>query len=92
MKSPTKFVQPLTAQQREQLQGIMRSSVSYRKRIRAHAVLLSERRYSIDHIAGIYQVDRDRVSNWLDRWAQARFDGLEDSHRSGRPRTRRGQE
>jgi hypothetical protein len=30
--------------------------------MRAHAVLLSERRYSLDQIADIYQGDRDCVS------------------------------
>ena len=62
MKTPTKFVKPLTSKQREQLREIMTSAAPQRKRMRAHAVLLSERRYSIDQIADIYQVDRDRVS------------------------------
>jgi hypothetical protein len=62
MKTPTKFVKPLTSEQREQLGAIMKSCAPQRKRMRAHAILLSERRYSIDQIADIYQVDRDRVS------------------------------
>ena len=53
--------------------------------MRAHAVLLSERRYSIDQIADIYQVDRDRVSQWVDWWEEYQFDGLDDDSRSGRP-------
>jgi transposase len=53
--------------------------------MRAHAILLSERRYSIDQIADIYQVDRDRVSLWLDWWEHCQFDGLDDNPRSGRP-------
>src|SRR5262249_7030157 len=85
MKTPTKFVEPLTSEQREQLKEIMKSSAPQRKRMRAHAVLLSERRYSIDQIADIYQVDRDRVSLWLDWWEEFKFDGLDDDPRSGRP-------
>jgi transposase len=53
--------------------------------MRAHAILLSERRYSIDQIADIYQVDRDRVSLWLDWWEHCQFGGLDDDPRSGRP-------
>lgn len=53
--------------------------------MRAHAILLSERRYSIDQIADIYQVDRDRVSQWLDWWEEYQFDGLDDDPRGGRP-------
>src|SRR4029453_19332021 len=68
MKTPTKFVKPLTTAQRDQLQAIMKSSAPQRTRMRAHAVLLSERRYSLDQIADIYQVDRDRVSQWLEWW------------------------
>jgi transposase len=85
MKTPTKFVKPLTSKQRDQLREIMPSAAPQRKRLRAHAVLLSERRYSIDQIADIYQVDRDRVSQWVDWWEEDQFDGLDDDSRSGRP-------
>src|SRR5215470_13348245 len=37
MKTPTKFVKPLTSEQREQLKEIMKSSEPQRKRMRAHA-------------------------------------------------------
>ncbi len=53
--------------------------------MRAHAILLSERRYAIDQIADIYQTDRDRVSQWLDWWEEYQFDGLDDDPRGGRP-------
>ena len=85
MKTPTKFVQPLMEEQREQLKEVMKSQSPQRSRMRAHAILLSERRYSIDRIADIYQVDRDRVSEWLNWWEEAKFAGLEDDPRSGRP-------
>jgi transposase len=85
MKTPTKFVKPLTSKQRDQLKKIMKSPASQRKRMRAHAILLSERRYSIDQIADIYQVDRDRVSQWLDWREEFEFDGLDDDPRGGRP-------
>src|SRR6266478_2342877 len=85
MKRPTKFVRPLTTEHRQQLGELMKSSAPQRKRMRAHAILLSERRYSIDQIADIYQVDRDRVSQWLDWWEEYQFDGLDDDPRSGRP-------
>ena len=58
MKTPTKFVQLLTEEQREQLKEVMKSQAPQRTRMRAHAILLSERRYSIDQIADIYLSDR----------------------------------
>jgi transposase len=85
MKTPTKFVKPLTREHREQLQAIMRSTAPQRTRMRAHAVLLSERGYSLDQIADIYQVDRDRVSQWLEWWDAEQVAGLDDAPRSGRP-------
>ena len=87
MKTPTKFVKTLTSEQRQQLTEIMKSSAPQRKRMRAHSILLSERRYSINQIADIYQTDRDRVSQWLDWWEQYQFEGLDDDPRSGRPPT-----
>ena len=85
MKTPTKFVKPLTPAQREQLSALMKSAAPQRTRMRAHAVLLSERRYSLEQIADIYQVDRDRVSQWLEWWEAEQVAGLDDDPRSGRP-------
>src|SRR2546427_10864511 len=83
MKTPTKFVNPLTSAQRDQLGEIMKSSAPQRKRMRAHAILLSERRYSIAPIADIYQVDRDRVSQWLDWWGGDQVGGPGGEPRKG---------
>jgi transposase len=85
MRRPTKFVQDLTDEQKSGLQTIMKSDAPQRKRMRAHAILLSSRCFSIDQIATIYEVDRDRVSVWLEWWQTAEFDGLEDEPRTGRP-------
>jgi transposase len=85
MKTPTKFVKLLTTEQREQLSVLMKSAAPQRTRMRAHAVLLSERRYSLEQIADIYQVDRDRVSQWLEWWEAEQVAGLDDEPRSGRP-------
>lgn len=85
MRTPTKFVQELTEEQKSQLQEIMKSTAAQRTRMRAHVVLLSNRRFSIDQIASIYEVDRDRVSQWLEWWREFEFDGLSDDQRAGRP-------
>ena len=39
----------------------------------------------MDEIAAIYEVDRDRVSQWLQWWREFEFEGLEDDKRAGRP-------
>ena len=45
----------------------MRNHPSQRTKARAHAILLSARRYSINQIADIFAVDRETVSSWLAR-------------------------
>jgi len=85
MRTPTKFVEELTDEQKSRLQAIMKSDAPQRQRMRAHTVLLSARRFSIDQIAAIYEVDRDRVSRWLEWWKEFEFDGLADDARRGRP-------
>lgn len=65
----------------------MQTHPNHRVRMRAHAVLLSDRRYSIDQIADIFEVDRDTVRAWLARWDDDDTDGLEDDPRAGRPAT-----
>ena len=85
MKTPTKFGKPLTTEQRDQLTALMKSSAPQRTRMRAHAGRLSERRYSLEQIADIYQVERDRVSQWVEWWEAEQVAGLDDGPHSGRP-------
>lgn len=83
MKTPTNFVNELSEEQREELRQLMKTGHEQVRR-RAHAVLLSSRGYSVDQIAHIYEVDRDTVSNWLDRWTADGTDGLPDQGGRGR--------
>jgi transposase len=86
MKTPTKFVSELSEAQREELRQAMRMGNEQTRR-RAHSILLSARRYSVDQIADIYEVDRDTVSGWLDRWAEEGVEGLRDQEGRGRKPT-----
>ncbi len=85
MRTPTKFVKPLSETQQQRLKEIQKNDPAHRTRMRAHAVLLSARGYTLDQIADIYQQDRDRVSLWLDWWQESGYDGLADDPKSGRP-------
>lgn len=86
MKTPTKFVNELTEEQREELRGLMKTANEQVRR-RAHAVLLNSRGYSVDRIADIYEVDRDTVSRWLDQWEGDGTNGLHDQEGRGRKPT-----
>lgn len=83
MKTPTKFAKELTAEQREELDQLMKTAPEHIRK-RAHAVILSSRKFSLDQIAHIYEVDRDTVSLWLDYWDQAGTPGLFDESGRGR--------
>ena len=85
MRTATKFVEPLTEQELQRLKEIHKADPSWRTRMRAQAVLLSEKGFNLNQIAHIFEIDRDAVSQWLDWWAEHKFDGLGDDPRSGRP-------
>jgi transposase len=80
-----KYVTPLSDPEIETLQQMQAHHPSRRARMRAHSLLLSHQRYTIPHIARIYQVDQRRVSAWIDRWQTWGLVGLYDRPRSGRP-------
>jgi transposase len=85
MRTATKFVKPLTDEQRQRLKEIHKTDAGWRTRMRAHAILLSEKGFELNQLSAIFDTDRDAVSQWLDWWAEYQFDGLSDDPRSGRP-------
>jgi transposase len=80
-----KYVKPLNDTEIETLQQMHAHHPSRRARMRAHSLLLSHQRYTVPHIARIYQVDPRRVLAWMDRWQAWGLVGLYDRPRSGRP-------
>ena len=87
-----KFIGKLTLEQKNILYDLMRSSKSFKVRRRAHAILLSSKKFKIDQLAAIFDVDRDTISDWLQRWEIRGVSGLNDAARSGRPRKKKQKE
>ena len=85
MKVPVKFVSKLEEKQREELNEIVKQSKQPQTRRRAQAILLSSQGYCLDEIAKIFNVNRNAVSSWIDRWELAGIQGLEDKPRCGNP-------
>jgi transposase len=85
MRTATKFVAPLTDEERLRLKEIHKTDSNWRTRMRAQAILLSEKGFALNQLVTIFEIDRDSVSQWLDWWADNKFDGLADAPRSGRP-------
>ena len=84
-----RYVQ-LTTQQELQLTQLYKTSQDHRERQRAQALLLSHRNYTIPDLADLFEVDRDTVSRWMDRWQEWLVNTqmpltLQDQGRAGRP-------
>lgn len=82
----------LTTQQSEQLTQLYKTSVDHRERQRAHALLLSQRNYTVPELADLFEVHRDTITDWMDRcqhWLAEAHKPLllQDQARSGRPST-----
>ena len=75
----------LTLDQAVELKERMLQSSDYREISRCRAMMLSHKGYSINDLADIFDVDRDTITNWFDKYESEGISGLQDSSRSGRP-------
>ena len=74
----------LTLDQAVELKERMLSSDDYREISRCRAMMLSHKKYTINDLADIFDVDRDTITNWFDRYEAQGISGLKDLPRSGR--------
>ena len=82
---PSRYVEPLREEDREVLNHLQDHGETSRIRRRAHAILLSDSGKSVNELADIFDVKRNTVSSWLDRWEAEGLQGLGDAPRSGAP-------
>jgi len=75
----------LTLDQAVVLKERMLQSKDYREISRCRAMLLSHKGYTINDLADIFDVDRDTITNWFDKYESEGISGLKDQARSGRP-------
>lgn len=78
-------IAPITGRLRKNLKYMIKKGEKSQERTRAHAIMLNSKGYSIEQIADIFEVDRDSVSQWLNRWEEFGIKGIPDEARSGRP-------
>lgn len=67
------------------MERLHREGATHRERVRAQAVLLSSRGMSLKMLSTIFEVDRDTVSGWLDRFLEGGVAHLRDAPKPGRP-------
>jgi len=75
----------LTLEKAIELKERMLASKDSREIGRCRAMLLSHKGYSINDLADIFEVDRDTITNWINRYEFEGISGLKDEPRSGRP-------
>jgi transposase len=80
-----KFVSPLTETDKVFLKKAHTHAATPRERQRAHSIILSSEKYSIKELSEIFQVQRNTISVWIDKWEKLGTKGLVDQARSGRP-------
>ena len=66
-KRPVKFVEPLSDSAKDELWGVICTGTTIRLRHRAHAILLSDQKRSIEDIAEIFRVCTKTAGSWIDR-------------------------
>jgi len=84
MKGKKRFIQ-LTPQERKGLVQGHRTGKRATFRQRCHYILLSDQGLSIEQIVEIYQVSRQAVARWFDRFTRTGISGLQTAKGKGRP-------
>jgi transposase len=75
----------LSKEQERRVHQLRDGGKTRRIRNRADAILLSYSGKGMQAIAEVHQVDRNTVSNWLNRWETAGIDGLADQPHTEAP-------
>ena len=84
-RTPSRFVEPLSDEDRDILGHLRDHGETLRIRHRAHAILLSDSGKSVNEIAEIFETTRVTVCSWLARWEESGPQGMADGARSGAP-------
>ena len=80
-----RFVKNVTEEAKERLDDVFRNAPDFAFRKRAHAVLLSATGHTINQLQAIFDVDRDTVATWFDRFEASGVEGLKSLPKPGRP-------
>ena len=84
MKGKSRFI-ILTDQERVWLEKGRKAGKRATYRQRCHYILLSDQKKSIMEISDIYQVSRQSVANWFNRFEASGISGLHTAKGRGRP-------
>ena len=80
------FTEPLEEAEKITLREMHANHPSPSVRMRAHAVLLSDRGFQIKELTAIFDKCRQTVSGWITAWRRGGLTGLFNASGGGRPR------
>ncbi|MGH8557636.1 MAG: helix-turn-helix domain-containing protein [Methylococcales bacterium] len=69
-----KRVMPLTGKEQRELKELMKEDATARVRVRAEAILLSAKGYTIKEISLIKDKHVITVSRWIDQWEERKLE------------------
>ena len=78
------YIENLTTAEKELLEREKKHGKSDDYRKRCHAILLSNRRYTIEQIMDFLEVSRGSVSRWFSLWRKSGIEGLKTKPGQGR--------
>lgn len=78
------FFKDLNQKMIEKLEKIVKEEVKYRPRLRAQAILFSNRGFSVKEIAKFMNQKQETVYNWFASFRAKEIDGLYDKAGRGR--------
>lgn len=74
----------LTDKEKSSLEELRKISVHHRERVRAHAILLSNKMYDVTSLCDIFEVERAAIYRWMKNWKEQGIDGLKERPGRGR--------
>jgi len=81
-----KFIDGLEIDETKILFELVKFAKNHRLRQRAHAVILSHKKFTVEELSDIFEVHRDTISRWLNSYEENGIGGLFDAPKSGRPK------
>ena len=66
--------------------GLKKEGLTERIKDRIHALLLSSKGFIVKELSTIFEVRRETILAWYNRWERDGIAGLSDAPKSGRPR------
>lgn len=84
MSRKKRYIQTLSISEKADLEKGMKSKSGHQFRQRCHAVLLSHRGKEVSELESFFDVSKQTIYSWLNRWESKGIEGLKNQPGQGR--------